>query len=160
MGISCKCENSEGSPTSAIILVLETRVGLLICDVTGHGVHAALITVAQRLLVDELKHAWNNPDLFLTEMNNRLCHLFAAVSHPYFVTACYAVLDSTDSSILFATAGHPLPIKINRATRSVSEFILTEDLKNSTEVVRQDWDRRSRTDRFKQWAARTLEPWL
>ena len=40
------------------------------------------------------------------------------------------------------------------------EDAFTEDLKNSTEVLRQDWERRPKGDRIKEWAARALEHWL
>jgi len=40
------------------------------------------------------------------------------------------------------------------------EDAFREDLKNSTEVLRGDWDRRPKADRVKEWAARALGRWL
>jgi cardiolipin synthase len=40
------------------------------------------------------------------------------------------------------------------------EAAFREDLKNSTEVNREDWARRPRGERAKEWAARILEHWL
>lgn len=43
---------------------------------------------------------------------------------------------------------------------SSMENAFEEDLKNSVEITRQQWERRPLADRIKEWAARSLEYWL
>jgi cardiolipin synthase len=40
------------------------------------------------------------------------------------------------------------------------ESAFQEDLKNSNEVTREEWEQRPFTHRVKEWAARRLEYWL
>ena len=40
------------------------------------------------------------------------------------------------------------------------EDAFKEDLKNSTQVLGKDWDRRPEADRIKEWTARVLSYWL
>lgn len=99
----------------------QNRIGLLICDVMGHGVHTSLITVMQRILVDDLKKFALEPDQFLQRMNQRLCAIFDRVHQPFFVTACYAVIDTSNGLTRLANAGHPWPIVI-RAQNEVETW--------------------------------------
>ncbi len=97
-----------------IVSVSETQVGVLICDVMGHGVHAALITALQRAIVEELHALSAAPTEFLEALNQRLCTFFSPLESSMFVTACYLVLDVTTGEIKFANAGHPPPIHLVR----------------------------------------------
>jgi phosphoserine phosphatase RsbU/P len=78
-----------------------TRVGVLIADVAGHGVPAALVaSMVKVAFTSQSAHA-DDPAAVLTGMNKMLCgHLEGS-----FVTAIYAVIDS--QTIVYANAGHP-----------------------------------------------------
>ena len=43
-------------------------------------------------------------------MLRRLCQIFSQASHPFYVTACYALLDGKAGRVRFALAAHPAPI--------------------------------------------------
>jgi sigma-B regulation protein RsbU (phosphoserine phosphatase) len=61
----------------------ERRVGILVADVTGHGVPAALIAAMRKIaLAGQEEHA-HDPALVLTGLNRSLCGKFDA----HFVTA-------------------------------------------------------------------------
>lgn len=93
-----------------IFAVSESRVGIFISDVMGHGVRSALIVATIRGLIEELGPFRYAPAAFLSNMNSDLCRI---VSHPgqtMFVTAFYMVLDLTTGDITYAGAGHPFPM--------------------------------------------------
>lgn len=109
-----------GGDFFTIIPITETKVGVLICDIMGHGLRAALGTAIMRGLVEELKAEAELPDRFLTKLNRGLRAVLRNIDEPLLVTACYLVTDSGDDEALVSSAGHPLPLLIDRATRKVS----------------------------------------
>src|SRR6185312_6826938 len=77
--------------------------GLLIADVSGHGVPAALIASMVKLAAASQRDAARDPAQFLLGMNRVLC----GNTQNQFVTAAYVYLDSGERSIHYAAAGHP-----------------------------------------------------
>jgi serine phosphatase RsbU (regulator of sigma subunit) len=88
------------------LLVDDKHVGVLVADVTGHGVPAALI--ASMLKVAFAGQAANaeDPARVLTGLNRALCGKFEA----HFVTAAYVFVDLEQNKLRYAGAGHPHPI--------------------------------------------------
>ncbi len=109
-----------GGDFFTIIPVTATTVGILICDIMGHGLRAALGTAIMRGLVEEMKSRAERPDVFLTEINRGLRAILRNIDEPLLVTACYLVVDANRDEVLLSSAGHPLPLVIHRATRRVS----------------------------------------
>ena len=98
-----------------MVPVSNTRAGLFICDVMGHGVRAALITALLRGLIEEMKPLASKPDAFLHEINTGLYRIFSQVSTSIFVTACYLVADILERKVVYANAGHPPPLLLRRS---------------------------------------------
>ena len=90
----------------------ETEAGVFICDVTGHGVRAALVTAMIRALVEELKPFARDPGEFLRKLNYDLCSILKNTGSPMLTTAFYAVADSRNGVVRYANAGHPKPLLI------------------------------------------------
>jgi sigma-B regulation protein RsbU (phosphoserine phosphatase) len=112
-------EAMVGGDFFTVTPVSDTQVGVLICDVMGHGIPAALITAVQRALVEELQTVAADPDLFLSELNARLHHFFDPLPSSMFVTGLYLVIDASTGVIRFANAGHPHPLCVSRARNKV-----------------------------------------
>jgi serine phosphatase RsbU (regulator of sigma subunit) len=94
-------------------------VGVLICDVMGHGVRAALVTAMLRGLIEEMHGVAEDPGRFLTELNREF---IAAVNRSdilMFTTAFYIVADGGRRGIRYACAGHPSPFWIRNGPRRV-----------------------------------------
>ena len=107
--------------------VSDHEAGLLITDVMGHGVRAALVTAILRALVGELETIATDPGKFLTEINRRMLGILRNPKSPMFATACYLVMDTQTGQARFAIAGHPTPIHFQRkvgkvATLSAANF--------------------------------------
>jgi sigma-B regulation protein RsbU (phosphoserine phosphatase) len=108
-----------GGDFFTITPVSDTATGVLICDVMGHGVHAALVTAVQRVLVEELQPHSNDPCAFLGELNRRLHHFFGPLPTSLFVTALYLVIDTKTGLVQYANAGHPPPLHVSRTGSGV-----------------------------------------
>ncbi|MBQ3217586.1 MAG: SpoIIE family protein phosphatase [Akkermansia sp.] len=88
----------------------DSGVGMLICDVMGHGVRAALIAAMLRGLLEQFVSLADTPGLFLSNLNRQLWSIFERAHLTMFTTACYVYLDLQKRRLTLSTAGHPAPI--------------------------------------------------
>lgn len=100
------------------------RTGILISDVSGHGVPAALIAAMVKTLVHNAGQEKNNAAGFLSYLNARMIGLV----HNNFITALYGIYDPVTRVLRFARAGHPYPCLIEaggavRELRSEGRFL-------------------------------------
>jgi sigma-B regulation protein RsbU (phosphoserine phosphatase) len=79
------------------------QAGLLIADVSGHGVPAALIASMVKLAAASQRPHAADPSRFLTGMNAALF----GNTQEQFVTAAYVHLDSVRGEFRYSAAGHP-----------------------------------------------------
>jgi sigma-B regulation protein RsbU (phosphoserine phosphatase) len=97
----------------------DTAVGVLVCDVMGHDVRAALITAMIRAQLEDLAPARADPGTLLTEMNRRLYRILQHAGTTMYATACYVVADVERGDVLYGNAGHPDPLHLRRGSRAV-----------------------------------------
>lgn len=105
-----------------IVQLSDTKCGVLVCDVMGHGVRAGLLTALIRGVVGELGERAENPVIVLTEINRSLSPIVEQTNQPVFATTFFGVIDTAASSILYGNAGHPAPL-VRRADGSVVRLI-------------------------------------
>ena len=79
------------------------QVGLLIADVSGHGVPAALIASMVKLAASSQRSTADDPASFLKGMNAALC----GNTQSQFVTAAYVHLNAQSGELRYSAAGHP-----------------------------------------------------
>ena len=103
----------------SVSAISPTEVGVFICDVTGHGVRAALVTAMICALAEELKPLAREPGNFLKKLNFDLCCILKSTGSPMLTTAFYCVADCRTGRLRFANAGHPKPLLIRRQTGTV-----------------------------------------
>jgi len=94
---------------------LNTGLGILIADVSGHGVPAALSASMVKVAIRAQREWGEDPEQVLNGLNSILCGSLEG----QFVTAGYLYLDPTRGAMAYGGAGHP-PVLIWRArTRTV-----------------------------------------
>jgi phosphoserine phosphatase RsbU/P len=81
----------------------DRQAGLLIADVSGHGVPAALIASMVKLAASSQRVNAANPADLLKGMNSTLC----GNTQSQFVTAAYVYLDAQCEELRYSAAGHP-----------------------------------------------------
>lgn len=101
-----------GGDFFSVLPLSDTKAGVFICDVMGHGVRSALVTAMVRGLVEELKTVATDPGQLLTRVNGDLRTILQQTGTPLFTTAFYLVIDLDAREFLFANAGHPKPFMI------------------------------------------------
>ena len=88
------------------IALPDDRVGLVVGDVTGHGVPAALVMATTRSVLRSEAPRLVAPGAVLARVND---FLHADIPANMFVTCLYAVLDPKSGALTYANAGHDLP---------------------------------------------------
>lgn len=82
------------------------KLGLVLADVSGKGMPAALLMSATRGMVRSVAPIGSGPADVLSRLNTMLLN----DSHGRFVTMIYGVLDAANRTLTFASAGHPWPL--------------------------------------------------
>jgi phosphoserine phosphatase RsbU/P len=101
------------------IVVDERHVGILIADVSGHGLPAALIaSMLQVALTAQARHV-SEPGKVLAGLNQALCGKF----QHNFVTAAYVYVDLEKNIMNYGGAGHPPLLLWRKSTGSSSQLI-------------------------------------
>ena len=112
-----------------LIPISENRLGILVCDVMGHGIKAALVTMLIRGLMLETPVLLNEPDKVMKHLNDSLVKLAEDPEFPRFVTALYTVIDLNTGNVRLANAGHPAPIwRVEDNSGSHFELCPVEDI--------------------------------
>jgi len=112
-----------------ILPLSDTKVGIFICDVMGHGVRSALVTAILRALVEELTRLASDPGQLLTQINRDLRAILQQSGSPLYTTAFYLVADLETKEMHYANAGHPKPIFISRS-KGEAAFLRNNDSKS------------------------------
>jgi serine phosphatase RsbU (regulator of sigma subunit) len=85
------------------------HLGVLIADVSGHGIHAALIASMLKVIFSTLRPFAAHPVTFLTEMNT----IIMRNTEYSYLTALYAVIDIEKMTLFYSRAGHE-PVLVYR----------------------------------------------
>ena len=109
-----------------IVQLSDTRCGVLVCDVMGHGVRAGLLTALIRGVVGEVAPQAKTAAEVLVEINRALMPIVLQTGQPVFATACYAIIDTAERTLTYGNAGHPAPL-ILRADSGVVESLSLAD---------------------------------
>jgi serine phosphatase RsbU (regulator of sigma subunit) len=103
-----------------VLPLSDTRMGVLVADVSGKGTSAALYMAELKGLVLSLSRIYDSPARLLVEANRILAE---SMDSRTFVTMTYAVVDTAARRMRFARAGHnPL---IHLAARTGETRVLT-----------------------------------
>ncbi len=95
------------------------RLGLVVADVVGKGVPAALFMALSRTTIRSAALVESSPLAALTKANRLLLQDSRS---GMFLTAFYGVLDTDTARLTYANAGHNRPLWLNAATGAVQEL--------------------------------------
>ncbi len=108
-----------------ILPVSDEEAAVIVCDVMGHGVRAALITAMLRALVGEHAQEAGHPGWMLVQINRALRAMLRETEAPMFVTVCYLVVNTRSGEVRYASAGHPSPLVVRGSKGGVEALIQT-----------------------------------
>jgi sigma-B regulation protein RsbU (phosphoserine phosphatase) len=89
------------------VSIYEDQIGLVIADVSGKGVPAALLMAFLRASLRAAIHIGYAPHISMAKVNYLL---WESIERNQFVTAFYGVLDASNKTLAYTNAGHNPPI--------------------------------------------------
>ena len=92
------------------VRIYDDLIGLVVADVSGKGVPAALLMAFLRACLRAAIHIGYAPHISMAKVNYLL---WESIDRNQFVTAFYAVLDASNRTLAYANAGHNPPLLIN-----------------------------------------------
>ena len=92
------------------VSIYEDQIGLVIADVSGKGVPAALLMAFLRASLRAAIHIGYAPHISMSKVNYLL---WESIERNQFVTAFYGVLDATNKTLAYTNAGHNPPLLMN-----------------------------------------------
>jgi len=106
-----------------ILTLTDHCVGIVMGDVSGHGIAASFLTVTINVMIKNLTFWHFNPGDLLFQLNNEMCELFDRGDDPeLYACVFYAVVDTKEKKILFANSGLVLPLLAEAGTGEVVEL--------------------------------------
>ncbi|MCL4541969.1 MAG: SpoIIE family protein phosphatase [Chloroflexi bacterium] len=85
-------------------------VGLVIADVSGKGLNAAVHTAMTKYMLEAFASHYSSPAEALSKLNRSMVVFLGEQGGETFVTLFLAIVDSVSGHLSYANAGHPAPI--------------------------------------------------
>src|SRR5256714_1860882 len=85
------------------VRIYEDQIGIVIADVSGKGVPAALLMAFLRASLRAASHIGYAPHISMSKVNYLL---WESIERNQFVTAFYGILDATNRTLAYSNAGH------------------------------------------------------
>ncbi|OGS34632.1 MAG: hypothetical protein A2293_02905 [Elusimicrobia bacterium RIFOXYB2_FULL_49_7] len=115
----CRPAQEVGGDLIDFIKIDPARTGILIADVSGHGVPASLVAAMAKMSF--YTHTANQlGSAQVMERVNR--DLFHNLVMEYFVSALYTVYDATSGRLTYSRAGHPPALLLEKKTGRLREL--------------------------------------
>ena len=98
------------------VRIYDDQIGVVIADVSGKGVPAALLMAFLRASLRAATHIGYAPHISMSKVNYLL---WESIERNQFVTAFYGILDATNRTLSYSNAGHnpPLLMKVDGTVR-------------------------------------------
>lgn len=94
------------------VKIYEDQIGIVIADVSGKGVPAALLMAFLRASLRAAIHIGYAANISMSKVNYLL---WESIENNQYVTAFYGVLDATNKTLAYANAGHNPPLLMDAA---------------------------------------------
>src|SRR6185503_10802320 len=92
------------------VRIYDDQIGIVIADVSGKGVPAALLMAFLRASLRAATHIGYAPHISMTKVNYLL---WESIERNQFVTAFYGILDATNRTLAYSNAGHSPALLMN-----------------------------------------------
>ena len=92
------------------VRIYDDQIGIVIADVSGKGVPAALLMAFLRASLRAASHIGYAPHISMSKVNDLL---WESIERNQFVTAFYGILDATNRTLAYSNAGHNPPFLID-----------------------------------------------
>lgn len=121
-------EQQVGGDFYDLFALSDTRLGVAVADVSGKGIPASLLMAICRTNLRQIAPRFESPARVLSELNHVLS---GELRKDLYITITYAVIDAAENEVVFARAGHELPLFIRHLAAGAglsSDFVGAEGM--------------------------------
>ncbi len=104
-----------------IIMLDDHKMGVIIGDVSGHGISAALLTSMLTMMFRNNVIGNPDPEKLLHKMNDEFCAIFENSTSSMYACVFYAVIDTLNKKITYSNAGQALPVYYSSSQNAAHE---------------------------------------
>jgi len=115
----CITANEVGGDYYGFISLDDTRLGIIIGDVSGKGISAAFYMAELKGIIEAYARIYQSPKELLSQMNRVL---YQNMDRQTFVSLTYAIIDLQKNRVHFSRAGHCPLLMISPDSGKVSRF--------------------------------------
>ncbi len=108
-----------------IVKLNDDIISVVIGDVSGHGISAALLTLMLSMMIRNFAPRYYNPAQFLFHMNNELYKTFEGSDVSMYACMFYAVIDTKKKRIYYSNAGQVFPFIVKTNSLTIGELDAT-----------------------------------
>ena len=98
-----------------VLTLSDHQIAVVMGDVSGHGISAALLTAMLTVMTRSLAPTFIAPEEFLYNINNEIYKIFENGVHEMYVCMFYAVIDTEEKEIYYSNAGQALPMMVRES---------------------------------------------
>ena len=102
----------------------DTHISVVLGDVSGHGISAALLTSMLCMIYDSLAYKYIHPKDILSAMNTQFCESFDSQDIQVYACVFCAVIDTEEKRITYANAGQSFPLYVDLGSETSEELQL------------------------------------
>lgn len=111
---------SVGGDLYDIIRLSPDRTAVLIADVSGHGVPAALVTTMAKAVFTAAVSSKETTGEMIREVNRSMYNFIGDLEH--YLSAFLCIIDLAEETVTYTVAGHPLALLIPSGSEPVREL--------------------------------------
>ena len=105
------------------LLLEDDKLGIIICDVTGHGFYSGLfVAMAKSCLHNQAKIDYSVGKIM--EAMNRTVSI--SIQSGLLMSCCYILIDFQNHILTYSNAGHPYPYHYSRSANSLERLFSTD----------------------------------
>jgi phosphoserine phosphatase RsbU/P len=98
----------------------QNRLAFLVSDAAGHGMKACVsIMIMHALMALTREQRFQNTAEFVADVNRRMCESELVQDAGGFITLLYCMLDMSNHTLQWTSAGHPVPLLQHLSTNEV-----------------------------------------
>jgi len=101
------------------MILSPSRLAVIVADVAGHGISAALIAAMLKVSLQMDNIGDLTPEDIVSKINRKFCQI---LKHNDYMTLCYGIIDTKDSVLNLVRAGHPYPILYRASLKDAVEL--------------------------------------
>lgn len=95
------------------------KKGIILADVSGHGVSSAFIAAMLKISFNNYAPRCSSPSEVLDKLNREYCRVIQTGDY---VTAFYAIFDPLNKRMVYSGAGHPKPLFLHGESKTIELF--------------------------------------